>query len=703
MKKIKSLLFILIAILLIISIPNSIKADDTKYTTSSVINGRTIQWEYQLNDSNEIINLKCLNSVALYGDITIPSTLDGKTVRSIGNNGFVESSFLTGVTIPDTIKEIDYSAFKDCKFLTRVDLGRIEKLSFDVFKGCDSLTSIEIPNTLKESALSEVFTNCTNLKHITFEEGLTKIPQYLCATTGIEEVVIPDSVKEIDYRAFKDCKSLSRVDLGNLETISFDVFMGCDSLQSIVIPNTLVNGSDYPIFTDCINLTNITFEEGTTVLAANICATTGISHITIPNTVVKIEREAFDGCKKLVSITIPESVKDIEYKAFYNCTLLSNVDLGRIEKLSFDIFKGCDSLESIEIPNTLKESASSEVFTNCTNLKHITFEEGLTKIPQYLCATTGIEEIVIPDSVKEIGYCAFKDCKSLSNVNLGKIETISFDVFKGCSSLESIVIPKTLKNTPSSEIFTNCTNLKDMTFEEGITKIPKYICTSTGVEEIIIPNSATQIEYSAFKNCSKLKKITIPKSVTKMGFYPSDSTDTVFNNHSSDLTIYCYKDSVAHKYAVKYNINYVILPEDITFNKSVFNLKLGDILRILASILPDEAADFKITWESSDPTIVSVDEEGNITANGNGEVQIIATVENIVKQVVVFVREYRLGDLNDDGFTNITDSTLILKYLKGIENFTEEQIKAGDLNFDGTINITDYTMYIKYLKGMEEF
>ena len=44
-----------------------------------------------------------------------------------------------------------------------------------------------------------------------------------------------------------------------------------------------------------------------------------------------------------------------------------------------------------------------------------------------------------------------------------------------------------------------------------------------------------------------------------MGFYNTHNSDSIFENHNPDLTIYCYEDSLAAKYAIKYNIKYVYL------------------------------------------------------------------------------------------------------------------------------------------------
>ena len=421
-----------------------------EYTYSCNINGVTANFTYNLNEENKIENLKCTNSSELTGNVTIPGLIEGKEVVTIGDNAFKGASNITGVVVPDSVKTIEYNAFTDCTNLKDVNLGKIESLSFAVFKNCTALTSIKIPNTLKQGAVSKIFTNCSNLTNITLEDGLTVIPSFLCAGTAITEITVPDSVKTIDYSAFEDC------------------------------------------------------------------------------------------------------------------TNLKDVNLGKIESLSFDVFKNCTALTSIKIPNTLKQGAVSKIFTNCSNLTNITLEDGLTVIPSFLCAGTAITEITVPDSVKTIDYSAFEDCTNLKDVNLGKIESLSFDVFKNCTALTSIKIPNTLKQGAVSKIFTNCSNLTNITLEDGLTVIPSYLCADTAITEITIPDSVKTIEYSAFEDCTNLKKITILDNVDSIGFFGiNEPKDSVFKNHDEDLTIYCYRDSIAAKYAIKYNIKYVYLDKPI--------------------------------------------------------------------------------------------------------------------------------------------
>ena len=53
--------------------------------------------------------------------------------------------------------------------------------------------------------------NSQNITSVTLEEGLTVVPTYLCANTGITEITIPNSVTKIEYSAFDDCSNLKKI------------------------------------------------------------------------------------------------------------------------------------------------------------------------------------------------------------------------------------------------------------------------------------------------------------------------------------------------------------------------------------------------------------------------------------------------------------------------------------------------------------
>lgn len=71
--------------------------------------------------------------------------------------------------------------------------------------------------------------------------------------------------------------------------------------------------------------------------------------------------------------------------------------------------------------------------------------EGVTEIAPEACMENGaITRVVLPSSVKKIGYSAFSGCNNLQEINLESIEEIGNNAFSGCE-FNSVIIPKSVK------------------------------------------------------------------------------------------------------------------------------------------------------------------------------------------------------------------------------------------------------------------
>ncbi|MDE6547644.1 MAG: Ig-like domain-containing protein, partial [Muribaculaceae bacterium] len=65
--------------------------------------------------------------------------------------------------------------------------------------------------------------------------------------------------------------------------------------------------------------------------------------------------------------------------------------------------------------------------------------------------------------------------------------------------------------------------------------------------------------------------------------------------------------------------------ESISISQDFAQLSIGESIRLTGIIIPENASDKTIIWSSSDESIALVDAEGNVTAIGGGEADIIAT------------------------------------------------------------------------------
>ena len=110
MSKTKKLLIALMLLIVVLLLPTIVDATDP-LTATSAINGVTVNWTYELDENNQIKNLKCTNVEVLTGNVSIPSTIDEKDIVSIGNGAFKNATGITEITIPNSVKKIEKEAF----------------------------------------------------------------------------------------------------------------------------------------------------------------------------------------------------------------------------------------------------------------------------------------------------------------------------------------------------------------------------------------------------------------------------------------------------------------------------------------------------------------------------------------------------------------------------------------------------------------
>lgn len=146
-------------------------------------------------------------------------------------------------------------------------------------------------------------------------------------------------------------------------------------------------------------------------------------------------------------------------------------------------------------------------------------QEGTKKIDSYQYKDRkDIEELIIADSVEEIGAFAFSGCFNLKKITWGMhVHTIGDAAFLCCFSLESLHLPNSIKYVGASAF--TCTGLTYVEFEDN----NEVVIANNAFEHCsrliyaILPIGLKHIYPETFYACSRLEDVFIPETVTSIG------------------------------------------------------------------------------------------------------------------------------------------------------------------------------------------
>lgn len=136
--------------------------------------------------------------------VAIPSAIEGDPVISIGDNGFFCHSEIESVDFPNTLKRIGAGAFAMCRSIRELVLpDSVEEIGMFAFRDCNGLTKVILPRHLKVLR-NGVFAFCGLSPHVDMQlpKDLETIETHAFYGAGLFDLVIPDSVKEIQANAF---------------------------------------------------------------------------------------------------------------------------------------------------------------------------------------------------------------------------------------------------------------------------------------------------------------------------------------------------------------------------------------------------------------------------------------------------------------------------------------------------------------------
>lgn len=178
----------------------------------------------------------------------------------------------------------------------------------------------------------------------------------------------------------------------------------------------------------------------------------------------------FDGCTSLgsgkeLSAWLPATFTGVGCAAFRGTQFTVNFDgWDTLKYIGAYGFAGMPNLDSFtlsgEITLGLRGGASNAF--NSSGLKSLTVADGIAVVPSGLCnGCEQLSSVALADSVTTITMYAFFNTKALEKIDLKKVQTIDGYAFWG-SGLTDLILPKSVKNV-GSRAFEACTSLTKVT------------------------------------------------------------------------------------------------------------------------------------------------------------------------------------------------------------------------------------------------
>ncbi len=309
-----------------------------------------------------------------------------------------QHQYLESVWIADSVTLIEENAFACCTSLKEVILpASLRKIGARAFCECERLTDLNIPNYVEEIDV-DAFRGTPFHDRLRQQEGLVVLGNCAYLYQGTEStIVIPDGIKTVGYRLFRDCKFLAEIRLPpSVKKIAYSAFYGCTALRAVEIPKNVNIIGDW----------------------------------------------AFSGCSELERIDIPEGVKTIGLRAFSDCKKLSQVTL-----LSENTTFGRLTFENTPWWKTQNGGiiANRTLIAYLGDGRQYTIPAGVDRIAPEAIVNECLEELVIPESLEEMMGSACMHCTALKTLHLP--ENLQFLMpkrlqFHDCSQVSRIYYGK---------------------------------------------------------------------------------------------------------------------------------------------------------------------------------------------------------------------------------------------------------------------
>eukprot|EP01043_Picozoa_sp_COSAG02_P054860 COSAG02_NODE_6279_length_3682_cov_1.790957_2_plen_1002_part_01 len=390
--------------------------------------------------------------------------------------------------------------------------------------GCDNLTTVSIPNTV--SLIGRSAFRFSGLESIVIPDSVTNIDNFAfggCSTLVL--VVIPDSVTRIGRLAFPDQPpalalptSVTSVEYGNSgpHLCGGDPSLGFPPCPTLTAVSLSVGATEALTCTTSIGTTatyeiaptgalvTLTFFSSAAILPLRpACAFMGLTPIFASNI-----STSSTGVEWMCTDTIPQHSSRAQSPLQFVIggpvlgvtTSTDNTSVLTVGELATSgAMELIDGAGHAEIP-CYCSSIGVAAFSSLGNLQSVFIPDSVESIgDRAFSGCSSLTAVTIPDSVSgPVGAQAFKDCSALGSVTISNnVSGIGDGAFEGCISLVSIVIPDSVESI-GDRAFSGCSSLSFLRLGSSVTSIDQEAFWMTDLKSIAVGTSTTSLHSAAF-------------------------------------------------------------------------------------------------------------------------------------------------------------------------------------------------------------